>query len=190
MVSSYRAGRSLDFEFIADPPNPRVGDSVALTVKVRSDFPGGLPIYRLDGVAPFLSGNTDPVAGCCGVGDDIEYELRAESAGTAALAMSVEYETEFGCPGNEFFGFEIETSETFRLRITGATLGRCTGDCNGDTRVAINEAITCVNIGLGAQSVDVCTICDANDDGAVGISEIVQAVGIGIGQLSCVTDPL
>ena len=49
----------------------------------------------------------------------------------------------------------------------------CTGDCNGDGTVAINEVITCVNIGLELLPLENCSACDANDDGIVTINEII-----------------
>ncbi len=53
---------------------------------------------------------------------------------------------------------------------------RCSGDCNGDGRVSINEIITCVNIALGADQLSACAACDANGDGTIEINEIIQAV--------------
>jgi len=52
----------------------------------------------------------------------------------------------------------------------------CTGDCNGNHVVAINELVVGVNIALGAASVQTCTAADRDDDGAVSIAELVAAV--------------
>jgi hypothetical protein len=50
----------------------------------------------------------------------------------------------------------------------------CTGDCNDDVTVTINELVVCVNMALGSS--DACHACDANGDGAVTINEIIAAV--------------
>ena len=57
----------------------------------------------------------------------------------------------------------------------------CTGDCNGDGTVAINEVISCVNIGLELLPLENCTACDASGDGTVTINEIITSVNIGLG---------
>jgi cysteine-rich repeat protein len=61
----------------------------------------------------------------------------------------------------------------------------CVGDCDGDGTVAINEVITCVNIGLELLPLANCTACDGNGDGAVAINEIITSVNIGLGLLPC-----
>ncbi len=53
---------------------------------------------------------------------------------------------------------------------------QCTGDCNGDNEVAINELITGVNIALGNSDVSACPEFDVNDDGEVTINELIAAV--------------
>ncbi len=52
----------------------------------------------------------------------------------------------------------------------------CTGDCDGDGAVAINEAIRGVNIALGNAAVGECSVFDANGDGAVVVNELIAAV--------------
>jgi hypothetical protein len=53
----------------------------------------------------------------------------------------------------------------------------CTGDCDGDGQVAINEAVRGVNIALGNAPVGECAQFDANDDGMVSVNELIAAVG-------------
>ena len=64
--------------------------------------------------------------------------------------------------------------------LTAATAVRaqqtCTGDCNGDGMVTINELILGVNIALGSQPIGNCPAFDANGDGMVTINELIQAV--------------
>jgi cysteine-rich repeat protein len=53
---------------------------------------------------------------------------------------------------------------------------QCTGDCDGNDTVAINELIIGVNIALGAAPVTTCPPFDVNSSGSVEINELVAAV--------------
>jgi len=66
-----------------------------------------------------------------------------------------------------------------QVAITPATvtiMGTCTGDCNGDGTVTVDELITMVNIALGNANVSTCVAGDANGNGAITIDEIVAGV--------------
>ncbi len=52
----------------------------------------------------------------------------------------------------------------------------CTGDCEGDGAVTINDLIRAVSIALGASPMDRCTAADADGDGRVSIGELIGAV--------------
>jgi len=52
----------------------------------------------------------------------------------------------------------------------------CTGDCDANQMVAINELITGVNIALGNQAVTVCPAFDPNRSGDVTINELIVGV--------------
>jgi hypothetical protein len=52
----------------------------------------------------------------------------------------------------------------------------CTGDCNGDRMVTVDELLLGVNISLGLASPSACPALDRNGDGTVSIDEIVSAV--------------
>lgn len=54
--------------------------------------------------------------------------------------------------------------------------GACTGDCDGDGQVAINEAVQGVNIALGNAPVGGCAVFDVNGDGSVAVNELIAAV--------------
>lgn len=54
--------------------------------------------------------------------------------------------------------------------------GPCTGDCDGDGAVAIDELITLVNIALDLAALAQCPVADANGDGAIAIDELIAAV--------------
>lgn len=56
----------------------------------------------------------------------------------------------------------------------------CTGDCNNDAEVTIDEIVTMVNIALGAADVTTCATGDANTDGEITIDEIIRAVGFAL----------
>ncbi len=66
------------------------------------------------------------------------------------------------------------------LVMFGLGVGRagatCSGDCNGDGFVAINELVRLVDIDLGNAAVSTCSAGDANHDGEVTIDEILAAV--------------
>lgn len=53
---------------------------------------------------------------------------------------------------------------------------RCTGDCNADGAVSIEEIITGVNIGLGSLTLAACPSFDSDGDGAAAITELIEAV--------------
>lgn len=52
----------------------------------------------------------------------------------------------------------------------------CTGDCNDDGEVVINELIVGVNVALGSSALDACPAFDADEDGEVAINELIAAV--------------
>lgn len=56
----------------------------------------------------------------------------------------------------------------------------CTGDCNGDASVTVDEIIVGVNIALGGVSIASCAAFDRNGDGDVTVDEIVLAVNVAL----------
>lgn len=63
---------------------------------------------------------------------------------------------------------------------SGAAAQSCTGDCNGDGEVTIDETVTAVNIGLARLTLDHCLAADRNGDGEVSIDEVLAAVNAGL----------
>lgn len=61
------------------------------------------------------------------------------------------------------------------------TMPICTGDCNRNGQVTINELLTMVNSALGNTQVTACTAGDASRDGAITINEILRAVNNALG---------
>jgi hypothetical protein len=63
----------------------------------------------------------------------------------------------------------------------------CTGDCDGNGVVAVNEIVAAVNIALGLAAPEMCAAVDVDTDGRVTVNEIVVAVGRALG--SCAPPP-
>src|SRR6185369_1257239 len=53
----------------------------------------------------------------------------------------------------------------------------CTGDCDEQGSVGINELVRSVSIALGQTSLDDCLAADGDGDGNIEINELVAAVG-------------
>jgi hypothetical protein len=62
---------------------------------------------------------------------------------------------------------------SFRI---GAAVPHCTGDCNEDGNVTVDELIKGVNIALGSATIENCPVFDKNDDGTVTVDELVTGV--------------
>lgn len=58
---------------------------------------------------------------------------------------------------------------------------RCTGDCNGDNEVTIEELVRMVNIALGLQTIGSCVAGNDNGDEQITIDEIIKAVNRALG---------
>lgn len=52
----------------------------------------------------------------------------------------------------------------------------CTGDCNADGAVSVNELIVGVNIALGSATVSTCAVFDTDGSGDVTVNELIAAV--------------
>ncbi len=101
------------------------------------------------------------------------------------------------CPRSlEAWLFAIAPSKSCALAVCAAVLSMqtalpaaaaCTGDCDGDGRVLVNELVSAVAVALGEQLLAACPASDADADGAVGVAELVAAVGIALG--GCRTNP-
>src|SRR5262249_27945841 len=65
------------------------------------------------------------------------------------------------------------------LNLAGGGNG-CTGDCNANGSVTVDEILTAVNIALGSLPVSACTPADADGSGTVTIDEILAAVNFAL----------
>lgn len=68
--------------------------------------------------------------------------------------------------------------------------GACTGDCDDDKAVGIEELVTMVNVALGRAALDTCLNGDRNHDGEVAIEELVRAVGHALDECEDDIEPL
>jgi DNA-binding beta-propeller fold protein YncE len=62
----------------------------------------------------------------------------------------------------------------------GAAPPACSGDCNGDAAVTVDELVTMVSMALATVSVSSCPAGDLNHDGAVTVDEILVVVGAAV----------
>jgi hypothetical protein len=58
----------------------------------------------------------------------------------------------------------------------------CTGDCNGDREVTVDELVVGIDIAGETLSLDACAAFDADDGGSVSIDELVAGVGNALGE--------
>ena len=65
--------------------------------------------------------------------------------------------------------------------LAASSGAQCTGDCDGDNQVTVNEVITGVNIVLENTPLTACTAFDDNQSDTVTVDEIVAAVGNALG---------
>jgi len=52
----------------------------------------------------------------------------------------------------------------------------CTGDCNGDGEVTVDEIVSAVALALGAAGTPSCEAADGNGDGSITVDEVVAAI--------------
>jgi hypothetical protein len=60
----------------------------------------------------------------------------------------------------------------------------CTGDCNGDGAVTVDEIVTGVNIALDTVGIASCATFDADGSTTVTVDEIITAVNLALGGCS------
>ncbi|MFN8642955.1 MAG: hypothetical protein U0802_15360 [Candidatus Binatia bacterium] len=61
------------------------------------------------------------------------------------------------------------------LLAAAAPVAACTGDCDGNGEVAVNELLLGVNIALGSQAMSACPVFDVEGDDAVAVNELLIA---------------
>lgn len=68
------------------------------------------------------------------------------------------------------------TATVTRTMGTPPTPARCTGDCNGDSEVVVNEVVTGVTIALGNALISACPSFDSNASTTVEVNELITGV--------------
>jgi len=174
----------LDFDFSIDPPRPFVGDQAELTVRMTNTTAGlfGLPQYNLSGTSPLFTGDVAPRSSSQGPSDQT-YLLVATTPGSAAIRMTVNYETAVGCRDSPVFQFATETAEPFLVDVA------CAGDCDMDGVVTVAELIRAVNVALGRLTPPDCMDADVDADGRVSIAELVRAVTAALAACASASSP-
>jgi hypothetical protein len=162
-----------EFVFTIDPPEPRVGDVVHVTVDTVRRSPGliGRPVYNIRGTTPFFTGDISPQRFTGPT--RVTYELQAVQAGTAEISIGMTFETRQGCPGNDFYPAGGLASQVFPITIAAAV---CAGDCDADGRVAVAELVTGVRMALGDAAPTACPAMDGNRRSGVQVDDLVAAV--------------
>jgi len=65
---------------------------------------------------------------------------------------------------------------TATATATATPIPTCTGDCNGDRTVTVDEIVAAVSIALGTVDIAACLAADTSGDGRVTVDEIVATV--------------
>ena len=84
----------------------------------------------------------------------------------------------------------VASGLTALLLALPASARACSGDCNGDGRVAIDELVRGVGIALGSSPLDACQTFDTSTDGLVAINELIAAVDAALNGCPTVTPTL
>jgi len=67
-------------------------------------------------------------------------------------------------------------------RPTPTAPSSCSGDCDGDGIVAIDELVRGVAVALGVQALATCSAADGDGDGTVSIADLVRGVAAALGR--------
>jgi len=89
---------------------------------------------------------------------------------------------------------EDESGEIYVADYGNGTIAQlmeptCSGDCNDDGPVTLDEVLTVVNIALGNQDVSACRLGDPDGDQRISVDEILAAVNNLLKLLELTWDP-
>jgi hypothetical protein len=102
-----------------------------------------------------------------------------EHGTTGLAAATARYVPEPGFTGEDIFTFTASDGSTdgnlatVVVTVQGAS---CTGDCDGDGTVGINELVSGVSIALAMTELASCEAFDLNGDAAVTVDELIQGI--------------
>jgi len=107
--------------------------------------------------------------------------LYADPDTVGLLAIGIETQADTGDPANtQSAMFSLVTtgirSAADVIVVPGLAGRPCSGDCNADRQVTIDELLRCVNIALTPALYGSCSICDVDGNGNVTVDEIVTSV--------------
>ena len=166
-----------------EPENPRVGDSVKLTLFAEGQ--GAMPQYLLvldaDESEPALRLKSDEHAAVNQLGVPVSYELNAAAIGEATLQLSVNYEV-MNCAGagSESCVYFFDTEQGPRIVVEVVTPPRPIGDANCDNVVTPADATIILQLVAAlVDGVECDGVADVNSDGtldAIDASLILQIV--------------
>jgi hypothetical protein len=102
------------------------------------------------------------------------------SAGMTPAEVTVSFQNTGLTPGRHVAEIAVTSTstpgETRTVQVEVNVVNTCTGDCDSNGTVAINELIRGVNIALELAPLTACPVFDANGDERVSISELIVAV--------------
>ncbi len=146
-----------------------------LDVSANLDFDTGIVMWEFASVDP-VTGTTprDPLTGflppnvTSPIGEGyVTYTIRPRLESAIGTAISAEASIVFDTN---------EPIDTPRHVNPVGPIADCTGDCDSNGAVAVNELITLVNMALGTLDVQACVAGDLNADGQITVNEIITAV--------------
>jgi hypothetical protein len=114
--------------------------------------------YTLFGSGNSVNGNGDPTG-----------DRSSATSLLIAVADSTPTPTPFESPATP-------TPSATASAMADPTPAACTGDCDADGRVTVNELITIVNIALGNVGLEGCADVDVNASGTAEITELIAAI--------------
>ena len=109
--------------------------------------------------------------------------ISADQGTSGILAVGAETQTEIAEPHlahGAMFNLAsqgLQPDPDFIILPAAAAIRVCSGDCDGNGAVSVDELIRCVNIALDPDLLGGCLACDTDRSGDITIDEIVVAAG-------------
>ena len=171
-----------------EPENPRVGDSVKLTLFAEGQ--GGLPQYLLvldgDESEPALRLKSVEHAAVNQLGVPVSYELNAVAVGEVTLQLSVNYEV-VNCPstGGEGCVFFFDTEQGPEIVVEVVTPPRPIGDANCDGVVTSADATIILQLVAAlVDGVECEELADVNGDGTLDAIDALLTLQFVVGLIN------
>ena len=168
-----------------EPENPRIGDSVKLTLFAEGQ--GGLPRYSLvldaDENEPALRLKSEELVSVNQLGVPVSYELSAVAEGEATLRLSVNYEV-MNCVGggSESCVFFFDTEQGPEIVVEVVRPPRPIGDANCDGVVTPADATIILQLTAGLLDTIRCKgVADVNSDGTLDAIDASLTLQIVVG---------